>query len=173
MPGRALLDQLASLPLVFSGVVLGLAVLILYVRSPLPVYGTVWILVIAYVTAFLPYGLRYAHPGLLQIAPELEESGSMSGARWAQVFRKIVIPLLVPALFAAWVFVFLISLRELSAAALLYTAQSPVIATKMLDLWTNGNVNQVSAFGAIVSALSITLAIAAYRVVRRQGLRAS
>jgi iron(III) transport system permease protein len=173
VPGRALLDQLASLPLVFSGVVLGLAVLILYVGSPLPVYGTVWILVIAYVTAFLPYGLRYAHPGLLQIAPELEESGSMSGARWAQVFRKIVIPLLVPALFAAWVFVFLISLRELSAAALLYTAQSPVIATKMLDLWTNGNVNQVSAFGAIVSALSITLAMAAYRVVRRQGLRAS
>jgi iron(III) transport system permease protein len=171
VPGRGLLDQLASLPLVFSGVVLGLAVLILYVRSPIPVYGTVWILVIAYVTAFLPYGLRYAHPGLLQIAPELEESGQMSGGQWLQVFRKIVIPLLIPALFAAWVFVFLISLRELSAAALLYTAQSPVIATKMLDLWQNGNVNQVSAFGAIVSVISITMAIAAYQVVRRQGLR--
>src|SRR5581483_11960455 len=97
------------LPLVFSGVVLGLAILILYVGSPIPVYGTVWILVIAYVTGFLPYGLRYAHPGLLQIAPELEESGNISGARWGQVFRKIVLPLLVPALFPAWVFVFLIS----------------------------------------------------------------
>jgi iron(III) transport system permease protein len=150
-----------------------LAVLILYVRSPVPVYGTIWILVIAYVTGFLPYGLRYAHPGLLQIAPELEESGQMSGARWAHVFRKIVIPLMMPALFAAWVFVFLISLRELSAAALLYTAQTPVIATKMLDLWQNGNVNQVSAFGSIVSVLSITLALVAYRVVRRQGVRAS
>jgi iron(III) transport system permease protein len=170
---RGLLDQLASLPLVFSGVILGLAVLILYVRSPVPVYGTIWILVIAYVTGFLPYGLRYAHPGLLQIAPELEESGQMSGARWAHVFRKIVIPLMMPALFAAWVFVFLISLRELSAAALLYTAQTPVIATKMLDLWQNGNVNQVSAFGSIVSVLSITLALVAYRVVRRQGVRAS
>lgn len=171
-PIRGLLDQLASLPLVFSGVVLGLAVLILYVRSPIPVYGTVWILVIAYVTAFLPFGLRYAHPGLLQIAPELEESGQMSGARWAQVFRKIVIPLLMPALFAAWVFVFLISLRELSAAAFLYTAQSPVIATTMLDLWQNGSVNQVSAFGSIVSALSITFAIGTYRFIRRWGLRA-
>ena len=169
---RGLLDQLASLPLVFSGVVLGLAVLILYVRSPIPVYGTIWILVVAYVTAFLPYGLRYAHPGLLQIAPELEESGHVSGARWAQVFRKIVVPLLIPALFAAWVFVFLISLRELSAAAFLYTAQTPVIATKMLDLWQNGNVNQVSAFGAIVSVLSITFAVVAYRFVRRWGLRA-
>jgi iron(III) transport system permease protein len=167
-----LLDQLASLPLVFSGIVLGLAVLVLYVGSPIPVYGTIWILVIAYVTAFLPYGLRYAHPGLLQIAPELEESGQVSGARWGQVFRKVVVPLLLPALFAAWVFVFLISLRELSAAALLYTAQSPVIATKMLDLWQNGNVNQVSAFGSIISALSITFAIAAYRFIRRWGLRA-
>ena len=172
IPIRGLLDQLASLPLVFSGVVLGLAVLILYVRSPIPVYGTIWILVVAYVTAFLPYGLRYAHPGLLQLAPELEESGHVSGARWGQVFRKIVVPLLVPALFAAWVFVFLISLRELSAAAFLYTAQTPVIATKMLDLWTNGNVNQVSAFGAIVSALSISFAIGAYRFIRRWGLRA-
>jgi len=172
VPIRGLLDQLASLPLVFSGVVLGLAVLILYVRSPVPVYGTVWILVIAYVTAFLPYGLRYAHPGLLQIAPELEESGQVSGARWLQVFGKIVVPLLVPALFAAWVFVFLISLRELSAAAFLYTAQTPVIATKMLDLWQNGNVNQVSAFGAIVSALSITFAIGTYRFIQRWGLRA-
>ena len=87
----------------------------------------------------------------------------MSGSR---------VPLLLPALFAAWVCVFLISLRELSAAALLYTAQSPVIATKMLDLWQNGNVNQVSAFGAIVSALSITFAIVAYRFIRRWGLRA-
>ena len=83
-----------------------------------------------------------------------------------------MLPLLVPALFAAWVFVFLISLRELSAAALLYTAQSPVIATKMLDLWQNGSVNQVSAFGSIVSALSITLALVSYRFVRRWGLRA-
>jgi len=78
----------------------------------------------------------------------------------------------MPALFAAWVFVFLISLRELSAAAFLYTAQSPVIATTMLDLWQNGSVNQVSAFGSIVSALSITFAIGTYRFIRRWGLRA-
>lgn len=165
-----LLDHLVSLPLVFSGVILGLAVLVLYIASPIPVYGTIWILVIAYVTAFLPYGLRYAHPGLLQIAPELEESAHMSSANWLQVFRRILLPLLLPVLFAAWVFVFLASLRELSIAAMLYTAKSPVIATKMLDLWQNGNASQVSAFGAIVSALSIAFAIATYRFVRRWGL---
>lgn len=168
---RGLLDQLASLPLVFPGVVMGIAILVLYLRSPVPVYGTIWILVIAYVTSFLPFGLRYAHPGVLQIHPELEESAQLSGASWAQTFVRVVLPLLRPALFAGWVFVFLISLRELSVAALLYTAKSPVIATTMLDLWENGNVNQVSAFGTIVAALSIALAAVAYRFSRRWGIQ--
>ena len=167
-----LLDQLASLPLVLPGIVLGIAVLVLYLRSPIPVYGTIWILVIAYVTTYLPYGLRYAHPGMLQIHPELEESAELSGAGWLTRFRRVVVPLLLPALFAGWIFVFLISVRELSVAALLYTPRSPVIATTMLDLWTNGNTNQVTAFGTLVALISITFAIATYRVSRRFGLQA-
>ena len=169
--GRAVLDQLASLPLIFPGVVLGLAVLTLYISAPVRVYGTIWILVIAYVISFLPYGLRYAHVGLLQISPELEESGQVGGGTWGQVFLRIVVPLLLPALVAAWIFVFLLSIRELSAAALLYTATSPVVASTMLDLWQNANSNQVSAFGSIVSVLSIGLALVAYRLGRRWGIQ--
>ena len=174
---RGMLDQLSSLPLVIPGVVLGVAILVLYLRAPQvlhtpPVYGTIWILVIAYATSYLPYGLRYAHPAMLQIHPELEESGQLSGASWVSVFRKIVLPLLLPALFAGWVFVFLISLRELAVAALISTPKSPVIATTMLDLWNNGNVNQVSAFGAVVAALSIAFSMAAYRFSRRWGIHA-
>ena len=172
IPARAALDQIASLPLVIPGVVLGVAILTLYLRSPVPIYGTIWILVVAYATSYLPYGLRYAHPALLQIHPELEESGQLSGASWGQVFGRIVIPLLLPALFAGWIFVFLISLRELSVAALISTPKSPVIATMIWELWQNGNVNQVSAFGALVAMLSIAFAVAAYRFSRRWGLRA-
>ncbi len=168
----SLLDQLASLPLVLPGVVLGVAVLVLYLRSPIPVYGTIWIFVLAYATTYLPYGLRYAHPGMLRIHPELEESAQLSGASWLGVFRRIVVPLLLPALFAGWIFVFLISVRELSVAALLYTPKSPVIATAMLDLWRNGNLNQVTAFGTIVAAFSITFAVLTYRASRRFGLQA-
>jgi iron(III) transport system permease protein len=170
--GTGLLDQLASLPLVLPGVVLGVAILVLYLRSPIPVYGTIWILVIAYVTSYLPYGLRYAHPGLLRIHPELEESAQLSGARWTTVFRTVVVPLMLPALFAGWIFVFLISIRELSVAALLYTPRSPVIATAMLDLWRNGNVNQATAFGTIIAIISITFAVITFRVSRRFGLQA-
>jgi iron(III) transport system permease protein len=170
--GGGLLDQLGSLPLVLPGVVLGVAILVLYLRSPVPVYGTIWILVIAYVTAYLPYGLRYAHPAVLRIHPELEESAQLSGASWGAVFGRVVLPLMLPALFAGWIFIFLISIRELSLAALLYTPRSPVIATAMLDLWRNGNVNQATAFGTIVGLISITLAIITYRVSRRFGLQA-
>jgi iron(III) transport system permease protein len=172
MRAGALLDQLASLPLVLPGVVLGIAVLVLYIRSPIPVYGTIWILVIAYVTTYLPYGLRYAHPGVLRIHPELEESAQLSGAGWLGTFRRVVVPLILPALFAGWIFVFLISVRELSVAALLYTPRSPVIATTMLDLWRNGSVNQVTAFGTIVALVSITFAVITYRLSRRFGLQA-
>lgn len=169
--GVALLDQLISLPLVFPGVIMGVAILVVYLRSPVHVYGTIWILVIAYVTSFLPFGIRYTHPAMLQLHPELEESAYLSGAGWIGMFRRVLAPLLLPALFAAWVFVFLISLRELSVAALLYTAHSPVIATTVLDLWQNGNVNQVSAFGALVAVLSIAVASVAYRVSGRWGIR--
>jgi iron(III) transport system permease protein len=169
--GRGLLDQLASLPLVFPGIVLGIAVLGLYARSPVPIYGTIWILVLAYITGYLPYGLRYVHPGLLRIHPELEESGRASGANWGAVVRRIVLPLLRPSLVAGWIFVFLISVRELSVAALLWTPRSPVIATTMLDLWSNGNVNQVSAFGAIVALLSMAAAALVAGVSRRWGIR--
>lgn len=169
---RGLLDQIASLPLVLPGVVLGIAVLVLWIRSPIPVYGTIWILVIAYVTTYLPYGLRYAHPGILRIHPELEESAQLSGAGWLGTFRRVVVPLVLPALFAGWIFVFLISIRELSVAALLYTPRSPVIATTMLDLWRNGSVNQVTAFGTLVAMVSITFALVSYRISRRFGLQA-
>ncbi len=169
--GRGMLDQVASLPLVFPGIVLGIAVLGLYIRSPIPVYGTIWILVLAYVIGYLPYGLRYVHPGLLRIHPELEESGRTAGAHWGAVFIRIVLPLLLPALLAGWIFVFLISVRELSVAALLWSPRSPVIATTMLDLWNNGNVNQVSAFGAIVALLSMGAAALVAGVSRRWGIQ--
>ena len=170
--GSWILDQIASLPLVMPGVVLGIAVLVLYLRSPVPVYGTIWILVIAYVTTYLPFGVRYAHPGIIQLHPELEESAALAGARWTVVLRRVVVPLVLPALYAGWIFVFLLSIRELSVAALLYTPRSPVIATVMLDLWQNGDLNQITALGAIISVFSIAFALITYRISRRFGIQA-
>ena len=121
IPGRWLLDNLASLPLVFPGLVLGLAIMICYLYLDIGVYGTLWIMLIAYVTRFLPYGMRYNSASMLQIHKELEESAAMSGASWGMTFRRIVLPLLKPGLLAGWIYVVIVSIRELSSSILLYS----------------------------------------------------
>jgi iron(III) transport system permease protein len=169
--GRFWLDHLASLPIAFPGVVLGVAFLQAYLALPIPIYGTIWLLIVAFTASFLPYAMRYSFPGLLQIHPELEESAQASGAGWGRTFWHIVIPLLLPALFGGWIFIFLVTIRELSIAALLYTQQSQVIATTILDLWVNGNTSQLSAFAMVVVAVMTPLAMLLYRYSRRLGVR--
>src|SRR5262249_37480985 len=104
---RSLLDYLISVTLVFPGLVLGVAMVRTYLIIPLPVYGTVWLLAIAYLTRFAAVAMRYVHPGLLQLHRELEESARMAGASWLSMTAKILVPLMSPALIAAWIWVFL------------------------------------------------------------------
>jgi hypothetical protein len=121
LPGRWLLDNLASLPMVFPGLVLGLALMIFYLNVNVGVYGTIWILFIAYVTRFMPYGLRFNTTSMLQIHKELEESAQTSGASWGTTFRRIILPLLKPGLVAGWIYIVIVSIRELSSSILLYS----------------------------------------------------
>src|SRR6185295_8431433 len=109
--GRWLLDNIASLPIVFPGLVLGLAIMIFYLNVDIGVYGTIWIMFIAYITRFMPYGLRYNTTSMLQIHKELEESAQMSGASWGTTFRRIILPLLKPGLVAGWIYVMIVSIR--------------------------------------------------------------
>jgi iron(III) transport system permease protein len=155
---RWVLDELGSVPLSIPGVVLGLGLLQFYLWLPVPIYGTLAALALAYTTIYLPIGLRFMLPALLQIHHELEESGYMCGASLSQVMRKILLPLLLPTFSGAWIYVFLHSFRELSVSALLYTPTTQVVATVMLDLWNNGNLVKVSTFGTIVSLVSALLA---------------
>ncbi|HLH21830.1 MAG TPA: iron ABC transporter permease [Chloroflexota bacterium] len=171
IPGRYALDQLASVPMAFPGVVLGVAFLQTYLTLPIPIYGTIWLLVVAFAVSFLPYAMRYSYPGILQIHPELEESAQTSGASWWRTFTRIVVPLLFPALFGGWIFIFLITVRELSIAALLYTQQSQVVATTILDLWVNGSTSQLSAFAMVVIGVMTPLSMLLYRLSRRFGVQ--
>ena len=117
---RFLIDAISSAPLVFPGIVLGFAVLqqFLAVRW-LPIYGTHWILVFAFVIKFMPYGMRFSHTGLLSLSRELEESGRMAGAGWLAVLRRIALPLAAPAVAATAIYVFMSSVRDLSSIILL------------------------------------------------------
>jgi iron(III) transport system permease protein len=171
LPGRWLLDNIASLPMVFPGIVLGLAVMILYLYLPIGVYGTIWILLIAYVTRFMPYGLRYNTTSMLQIHKELEESAAMSGASWLTSFRRIILPLLKPGLVAGWIYIVIVSIRELSSSILLYSPGTEVISILIWELWENGQYVELSALGVMFILGLFVLVLVAQLVGRRFGIK--
>jgi iron(III) transport system permease protein len=171
LPGRWLLDNIASLPMVFPGIVLGLSIMILYLYMPIGVYGTIWILLIAYVTRFLPYGLRYNTTSMLQIHKELEESAAMSGASWATTFRRIILPLLKPGLVAGWIYIMIVSIRELSSSILLYSPGTEVLSILIWELWENGQYVELSALGVMFIIALFVLVMVAQWVGGKFGIK--
>jgi iron(III) transport system permease protein len=168
--GRWLLDNLASLPLVFPGLVLGLAIMVCYLTLDIGVYGTLWIMFIAYVTRFLPYGMRYNSASMLQIHKELEESAAMSGASWGMTFRRVVLPLLKPGLLAGWIYVMIVSIRELSSSILLYSPGTEVVSIMIWELWQNGQYVELSALGVMLIVALFCLVVLAQLIGRRFGI---
>jgi iron(III) transport system permease protein len=171
LPGRWLLDNIASLPMVFPGLVLGLAIMIFYLYLPIGVYGTIWIMLIAYVTRFMPYGLRYNTTSMLQIHKELEESAAMSGASWTTTFRRVILPLLKPGLLAGWIYIVIVSVRELSSSILLYSPGSEVVSILIWELWENGQYVELSALGVMLILALFVLVLAAQWLGRKFGIR--
>jgi iron(III) transport system permease protein len=165
-PGGWLLDQLATAPLIFPGIVLGVAMMQIYLSVPLPIYGTLWAFVIAFSIRYLPYGMRYSAAGLLQIHPELEEAASIAGSPLRTVLRRIIVPLAMPALLAGWLFIFLIAARDLSLAIILASPSAQPVSAAMFDLWANGQGTELAAFGLVWTAIMTVIAAAFYLIGR-------
>ena len=170
LPGRWLIDNLASLPLVYPGLVLGLAVMVCYLTLPVGIYGTIWIMLIAYVTRFMPYGMRYNTASLLQVHRELEESAATSGASLAAIFGRIVLPLLKPGLIAGWLYIVIVSIRELSSAILLYSPGTEVVSVTIWELWQNGQAVELSALGVMMILVLLVVVALAQFFGRRFGV---
>jgi iron(III) transport system permease protein len=171
IPGRWLLDNLASLPIVFPGLVLGLSIMVFYLNFNIGIYGTVWILLLAYVTRFMPYGIRYNTASMIQIHKELEESAAMSGARWGSTFVRVVLPLLKPGLVAGWIYIAIVSLRELSSSILLYSPGTEVVSIMIWELWENGQYVELSALGVMLIVLLFILVQVAQFACGKFGVR--
>ncbi|MFB9832592.1 ABC transporter permease [Actinoallomurus acaciae] len=165
--GRWVLEQLGGIPLVIPGIIMGLGVSAFYLQVPIAVYGTIWIFVLAFVARYLPYGMRYTGSGLVQIGRELEEAALMSGARPGRTFARIVLPLLMPSLAAAWIFVFLVAGKELSMSVLLSSPDTQVMAVSLFDLFNNGQITQSAAFG-VVWTLGLGVCVALLGVIARR-----
>jgi iron(III) transport system permease protein len=149
LPGRQALDYLVSFPVVFPAIILGLAVARLYLELPLPLYDTLWLLLVGFVTRYSVYGMRALHAGMLQLHPELEEAAYASGVSWARTLRRVTLPLLSPAALRAWVFVFILGARELSLAVMLSGPRSKVLSITLFDMWNNSQVTEVAALGTL------------------------
>jgi iron(III) transport system permease protein len=171
IPGRWILDNVASVPLVLPGRVMGLAIMVCYLTIGGGIYGTLWIMFIAYVTRFMPYGMRYNTTSMVQLHKELEESAAMSGASWFTSFRRIVLPLLKPGLLAGWIFVLIVSMRELSSSILLYSPGSEVLAIVVWELWEAGQLVELSALGVMFMVALLFLVMAAQWLGGKYGVK--
>lgn len=165
--GARIIEQLVMTPLVFPGVILGVALVIVALRAPFPLYGTLALIVLAFVIKFMPAGMRYSHGGVLQIHRELEEAAGAAGASPSVVLRKIVAPLLVPAIISGWLFIFLVAANELSMAVLLAGPRSQMMAVAMYELWGNGQGIEVFALGMLWTLFMTTCAVIFYLFARR------
>lgn len=161
--GRRLLDYLSILPLGVPGIVLAVGLIQAWLRSPVPVYGTIWILFIAYMTRYIPISVRSANTAIRQVDASLEEAARVAGASWGQTIRRITMPLVKPGLLVAWTFVFVHSLQELNTSILLYTQGTEVISVMVFKL------NEMGYFEAIaaLSLITVTLAMTILLIMRK------
>ena len=149
---RGILDTVAFLPHAIPSILLavGLAYLGLAYRDYFPIYGTVLIIMVAHVINWIAYGTRTTNSVMIQVHRELEEAGKVAGASTPRVVWKIVLPLIAAGVLNSWVWIGMLSYREVTMALTLYTRNSVVISTVVWQFWSNGWIPQVSALGVIL-----------------------
>jgi iron(III) transport system permease protein len=169
LPGRRFLDYVSLVPLGLPGIVMAVALIQFWLRLPVPLYGTLAILLLAYWARYVPLGVRAANAALRQVDPSLEESARILGASWGFTMREITLPLIRPGLFAGWILVFVPAIQELSASILLFSSGSITLAVAVYNLYETGYLEPVAAL-AIVNMAIIGAAIAvANRLGGRRG----
>ena len=159
--GKGILDYLSIMPLGIAGTALAAGLILIYLGPLwfLPVYGTMWILLIGYVTRFVPLGVRNIQTSLMQVSSELEEASRITGATWGQTIRRITIPLIKNGVLYAWVLVFVRAFSELSVSVLLRNVGTDVVATAILDMWDGSERMPVAMAFGVMLFLFVTIVI--------------
>lgn len=163
----ATIDQIATIPLAMPGMIVGISMVWFYLEAPLGIYGTPWILLIAYVTIHLPFAVRICGSGIAQLHPELEEAAQIAGAGPIRTFAAIVFKLVLPSIAASTLFVGLRSFREYAASLFLTAPGTEVFAVLVLDLSQSGNTNILAAYTSMVIALLALVLIVIGWLARR------
>jgi iron(III) transport system permease protein len=163
--GARLAEKLSFVVLGVPGIVLALSLIFIYAFLPIPIYGTVWIIVIALVTVTLPFGTRLMNAAFMQIHPELEEASAVSGVGLLTCLRKIIIPLIWPSFARCFLYIFVRALRDATIALMLFAYGNQTIAVMVWFLWTE---ELDFAFACAISAPLTVLSIILTFFVARQ-----
>jgi iron(III) transport system permease protein len=159
MPGRGAAEYVIMFPQAVPRLVFGLGLLWAWINMPIPIYGTLWLLGLAYFTVFLPLGLRTIASVVLQVDPSLEECARVCGAGWVYQMRTVTMPLLRPGLVAAWLLIFIASVRELGVSIFLMGPNSKVIAPAIVNSWLSSS-SELSAAMALIQTATVFIAVA-------------
>ena len=174
--GASMANYLATvsfLPQCVPSIVIGLALIFVYVRFPIPIYGTLWIIALAMTTRYLAFSSRATTASLIQVHGELEEASQMAGAPWSRTLRRITMPLLAPAMINVFLWVAVHAMQELSMALMLYTPDTVVISTMIWSMWQNGRTADAAVLGVVLILLSALLLLGAQAVANRRSARHS
>jgi iron(III) transport system permease protein len=166
MPGSGVIEYIVMFPQAVPRLVFAFGMMWAWLIFPIPIYGTLWLLLIAYLTVFLPLGIRTIAGVMLQVDRTLEESAQMCGAPWAYRIRTVTMPLLRPGLIAAWLLLFIASVRELGASILLMGPYAKVITPAIVESWFASSAELTAAMALIqtlVVAVAMTLFVALTR----------
>jgi iron(III) transport system permease protein len=164
--GRSLIEGLTFIPWAFPGTALAIGLLWTYVYIPLPIYGTLWILLIGYITRFLPYGLRTMTSTVVQVHDDLPDASMVCGAGFWTTFLRVLMPLLRPGFIAGWIILATIYLREFSTSIFLYSPGSEPVGPLLYHFYVDGNLGPMCSLGVIVSVICLILIVVAQRLGR-------
>jgi iron(III) transport system permease protein len=162
--GHRVLAFLATAPIAIPGIVLGVGLFLSYTRPPFVLYGTLWILLIAYVTIELPAAYQQLQSAFRAVHPELEDATRILGATRLQALRHVTAPLLRTSVIATWCFIFVSVIRELSAAIMLFTSETKVVSVLIFDLKESGDLGAISVLGLSMLILTFTVVIFVNRI---------
>ena len=163
--GRRFLHFMMVLPFAIPGVAMAVAFLWAYIRPPFMLYGTIWILLAAYVARRIPLAYMACSDGLTQINLELEESARIIGASWFRSIMNITVPLLKISLVSGWILIFISSFREISASILLYSTNNEVIAVTIFTLFEEGEFEALAALSILVLFITLMFVAGSRKIV--------
>ena len=168
--GRRLIDVLAWLPWMMPGMVLGIGFLWGFAMLPsgIPIYGTLWALLLAYIALGTPVAVRVTSSAYAQISSDIEECSRVHGASWWQTLWRILVALAWPAFAVGWVLTFFGIMRELSASVLLYAPGTEVLSVVMLKMWTGGKPEEVSVIGLFMLVLVLLFRWVQHRLIKKR-----